>query len=82
VVARGSPKEGRQWCNSGDLTIREGRRGLASSIGTAEPPWGGEKNTVSYDGPHEETTAARGVAARWRSAQRDGMAHGEGVAMA
>jgi hypothetical protein len=36
VVMHGSPKEGRQWHISGGLMTGEGRRGLASSIGTVE----------------------------------------------
>jgi hypothetical protein len=35
---------------------------------------GGEKNTVSYGGPHGETMAARGIAARRWSARCDGAA--------
>jgi hypothetical protein len=43
AVARGSPEEGRQWHNSGGLATGGGRRGLASSIGVAEPAWRGRR---------------------------------------
>jgi hypothetical protein len=47
---------------------------VASSIGVVEPVRRGENNTVSYGGPHRETMAVRGVAARQRSTRRDGAA--------
>jgi hypothetical protein len=45
------------------LATEEWRRGVASSVGAVEPARRGEKNTVSYGGPHGETMAVRGIAA-------------------